>query len=533
MKTSLTGAPESARSPRSLRIPMLLEGRLTPALLVLLLAAYSLVLVVFSPLPLQDYPNHLARALAMADLMFHHGARFGQYFTYHFLFVPYVLPDLALASLVAVLGVTAASALFAVATFLSLPFALWIYLRVLRAPRDVMLLTLLLSLYLSTDQFFLMGFMTFRLSVACILVALALLEKLRETFSVPLYLSFCGVVLVGYLVHLTAPLFLLAAMSVTALLRLYQHRSRLEQEIPFFLPVAALLLWHFIGAASYRQPNDLVSELYRWGSGRSKLEGLFYEVHRYTKLYDALLGVLLLLCIIWPLRHVRERSAFARPGVLEMWLLAVTFFGIYVVLPSTYRDAALVDVRAMAFVLLFGMLALFRMLDWSPRARALDGSAVALSVLLVVLNLAYLTRHLARDAHWLTHYRAFIASLPTGGKVLPVDTVRKEGKLEPFLHAASFLLIDRGILTPYLFSGDTGAPMKYFRYRHHSYVPDDDWYTDPAAGGTLRAGVDWGTIAREYQYILITKPYDAARLHLATSPVTDNDAAAFLAINGP
>src|SRR6185312_699088 len=46
----------------------------------------------------------------------------------------------------------------------------------------------------------------------------------------------------------------------------------------------------------------------------------------------------------------------------------------------------------------------------------------------------------------------------------------------PYVHAASFVVIDRGGMTPYLFGGDDGDPMIYFRYRHRPYEPKWMWY---------------------------------------------------------
>jgi hypothetical protein len=43
----------------------------------LLLLAYLIARWVLSPMPLQDFPTHLARAVVMDDLIFHGGTRFG------------------------------------------------------------------------------------------------------------------------------------------------------------------------------------------------------------------------------------------------------------------------------------------------------------------------------------------------------------------------------------------------------------------------------------------------------------------------
>ena len=45
--------------------------------LAVLAACYAGFFMQLTSLPFQDFPNHLARAVVMADLIFHHGAQFG------------------------------------------------------------------------------------------------------------------------------------------------------------------------------------------------------------------------------------------------------------------------------------------------------------------------------------------------------------------------------------------------------------------------------------------------------------------------
>jgi hypothetical protein len=63
-------------------------GALGRTLVVGLAAAYTAIFAWLSAFSLQDYPNHLARAVAMSDLLFHVGERFGDLYQYHFAAVP-------------------------------------------------------------------------------------------------------------------------------------------------------------------------------------------------------------------------------------------------------------------------------------------------------------------------------------------------------------------------------------------------------------------------------------------------------------
>jgi hypothetical protein len=90
---------------------------------------------------------------------------------------------------------------------------------------------------------------------------------------------------------------------------------------------------------------------------------------------------------------------------------------------------------------------------------------------------------------------------------------------------SSYAVTDRAALEPYLFSGDAGHPMKYFRYRQRPPAPPQRWYN---AG--IPEPVDWRAIACSYDFLLIDKPYDPARIEVRTSPVAENASAALLAI---
>ena len=143
-------------------------------------AAYVACIVRLTSFPMQDYANHVARADVMADLLFHHGARFGQVFQVHLTPLPYVLPDLILMSAVEIFGVAAGAALFSSLVILSLPCALLFYARSCNIPRRARPFVFLLGLYLSIDWFFIAGFLAFQLSLALIVMSLALAEILAQ-----------------------------------------------------------------------------------------------------------------------------------------------------------------------------------------------------------------------------------------------------------------------------------------------------------------------------------------------------------------
>jgi len=205
-----------------------------------------------------------------------------------------------------------------------------------------------------------------------------------------------------------------------------------------------------------------------------------------------------------------------------MLALSVTFLALYFALPVRTNDALYIDIRALVPAVLFlvmGLLALPVPNDEHPRSMA--AAALPAAFLIALSNLAIIAAHFAAESAWIAGYRQIVASIPAGSRVLPVTP-----KLAtPFTHAGSAVVIDTGGVIPYLFSGDVGNPMKHFRYIHRPYAPAEGWY------GQHAASVDWGQIGCAYEYLLLIKPYDPARVGVATSPVAENSSAALVKLD--
>lgn len=484
-----------------------------------LLVAYCLVFVLLSPLPVQDFPGHLARAVAMNDLLFHDGARFGGIYHFQLEWIPYLLGDLILTAAVAVLGPTGGAAFWLVLVFVSLPAATLFYLRVRGIEPRGRTLMLLVSLYLATDWFFLMGFLSFRVAVAMLIVTLGLVELLRRRWSYTLFGLYVGAVILDYLMHLSPTIFLVAALGVTGLMRLHWRTTRLRTEMALFIPLLAVLAWHFTVAVGYREPRDPVAGPWLWGTWYSKFARIGSEFFHFVPYTDVLLVLVLAACLLarTGIPHARD---LRQPLVLELSALFVLFLAMYFALPLGYADAFYVDTRPLPLASFFFIAACLALPSQSRAALPL-----ALAALLALGNLAYLSRHFIAERAWLTQYRAVVAAIPEHGRVLPVYTHGREGSVVPFLHVSGFVSMDRAAVEPYVFAGDNGNPMKYFRYLQRPYDPPEIWY-----GDIPRDPVNWRTVARDYDFLLVTKPFDPAVFQLATRKVAENSSATLLAI---
>lgn len=488
----------------------------------LLCGAYLLIFLLLAPLPLQDYPNHLARAFVMNDLLFHDGARFGAVFEYHFLAVPYILNDWLLSLLIEFGGEQKAAAAWPAVVFLSLPCALLYYMRNLKIQREQQVLAFLLSLYLATNAFFLRGFLAFSLGLASILTVVAQVRMMRERTrpGLLLYMAYSAALAAAYLIHLTTLVFIAAAVGATALLRLRGQRSfRWRREFLIYLPIAMLMIWHFLLHDAVPGLGETENS---WGSVLAKFQHLDWDFIRFTRRSDRVLLCIGIFACVWQ-RFWRQTGTAATLQANEMALLALVFVAIYFALPPILGNATWVDVRALPLIAVFAMLACLTQLDdaLSQPRKAVIFVGIASAAVLALANLIYLASHLQRLEQKITDYRAVIAVLPKDSWVFPVYTNITERPIKSTFHAASFALIDRQALTPYLFSRNLGDPMQYFSYRNKPYAPDEDWYTDVHS-----EPVDWQAIARDYDFVLVTKPFDLRRIPISTGPIFENSAAA-------
>jgi hypothetical protein len=527
----------------------------------LICTAYIAYLFSLTSFPFQDYPNHLARGTVLADLLFENGARFGHSYGVALSPVPYVLHDLLLAGCIELFGIKTGGALFAALVFMSLPLALLFYLHVTQLAPRAKLFVFLISLYLSADGFFLMAFMGFRLALAEIIVSLALAEMLRRHWSRGLFGIYVMVLILGYLTHLTAPVFFAAVLGTSALLRVGFRATTVRREIYLLIPVGALLGLHFGVLATPHTQTSPPEYNYYWGTLHQKLQHLLFEFERFGARPALAMEIILAACLLWPVRNALHVRAFAKLSVLEPLAIAAVFLALYWVFPREYADSSYVDVRALTITALMLLLTCLNLPDASTSGRTFDTLPVlALAGLLAIGNLGYLVLHVGRDDALLAHYRDVAASIPRGATVLPIYTKHKEGEISPFLHAGSFLVADRAAVIPYLFSRDRGDPMKYFNYVKRPYMPDEDWYKeqvawDKAVEQTYEVAgrpytwrfaysktdqewkmqdltyVDWNRVACDYDFLMVTMPVEMSMVRVPTRRVRANDAAALLAVD--
>jgi hypothetical protein len=480
-----------------------------------LVTAYALFGLSLSNAPFQDLPNHLARSHIIGDLLFNQGNLFGSQFALDLQLTPYLVGDLILAALDRLVGMEWSSRIWITTSLLMLPWSAWFLLGVQGCSRRARVMGGLLSLYIATSWFFVSGFLNYEISIACVLFAYGWFLRAQASGSPRAYLCYVAVLVAGYAMHLSALIFITAAVGSTLGLAVLGRRQTLGRAIVLLLPALVLLALHF-GLTNDHAAGTFATS---WGTPASKLRRALSSVVRFDAKWELpLFGVFLLAAL----------GAFLGGGLKqnlrssgEYLLLALMFAALYVVLPLEHGGIYDVDNRALSPALLFLLFAGVRAFDTTTAGRNWQP---ALAIAVAGLNLLYLGVEVLPQNRDLTAYKNIAHEVPSSARVLPVNTRPAMGRYEAFPHAGAFITAESGALTPYLFSAPSQPNIGYFRYLHRLQAPSLFWYTrnDDV--------VNWEKVRQTYDYLLVTRPYEASRIQLPVEVVRSNDVAVLLRI---
>jgi hypothetical protein len=471
--------------------------------LALIAVAYTVLFLSLSSDPFTDAPNHLARAAIMNSLWFDPHSPFHQTFAVSHVFMPYMLPDLGLILVIRVLGFDLACPVWSTLTMLVLVFAVWFYARQMLSATWAITAALLCSWYVATNYFFILGFFSFQWGIAASLIALGALESWRRNNSTAwIALYFIASFLV-YGAHLACFAILAATIGVVGFIRTLRKHQTWIRFAAELLPFALLTVYQLL-----RVPSHLgaVGEILTHNTVKDKF-GHFVEAMFVRQNYVVDRTVLslfwgMIIAAIWFGIHKMVSPS-------RHWELAATCVLaalIYFVLPFGLGGIFYVDERALPFFFIpLLMLSLRVMEDSSPAPNHIALLLLA-CVLLAAANLGSLALFLPRQNHEVAKFREALQTIPPGKIVLPIFTRRRDGSTYPLRHAASFYAVDRNGYVPYLFSqANASGPSGYFEDLAPIYRPPQSWYMS-------RVEPDWKKVAQTYDYVVITKPWNRARI---------------------
>lgn len=486
--------------------------------------AYTAFLASCTTLPFLDLPNHATRAFLIGKLIGSH--EYDQLFQFQPHFVPYILGDLLFSAVLAWTPFYAGAACWLAFAFLLFPVALFAYVRARLGTVFSPALILFTGCYLGSNWFFLSGYLNYCLSVAFGLFALSAWEywiqnraKRKASCYYPLFalLFTCT-----YLTHLAGFFFAGAIVALAGGVRWLKKEISFRELILSGLPPGTLALLH--SAAGHLGSN--ATDLWVYRTALDKLLAVGAMFYRFDLTIDVLLGILFCGIIVTGLLCARSaHDNNERSRVQETLFTLIGLIVLYLLLPLDLGPTSDVDVRALPYLMVFALMLSCEIA--SRNACKLQKMNVAAAVL-ALLNLIFLALSLAPKEEFLAQYLHALREIPVGQRVLPVATLPDTGRIQIAQHPAEPYMTFAPGMAPYVFSENTsGDQFAYFRYVGSPYMPAIHWYQ-------RNLEIDWQKIASEYNYIIITKPFDRSRLGLVELVQTySNDAAAIFRIERP
>ena len=409
----------------------------------LLIVVAAPVLLVDLP-PLLDYPNHLARAVALAAAGTDMPA--AQIYKPRWAIIPNLGGDLVLIFLLQFLPPLAAGQTFLILVLATMVGGVIVYARVVFGRWTAWSFASPVAAY---GGLFLMGFLNFCLATGLALViAAGWTAQRRDRPKLAIAGAAAGIVVVWFC-HIAGALLcvmLIIAREVTsftgqrsAILTPREVRRRLFAVALVCLPVILLYFTADISAAETKA---------RW-AWDSKLLRAFLPAAAYYPLVDSVVALVLGATLV--LSALARRLDVDRAGAA----VALACLLIYVAAPFAAKSGTWLDVRfvAMAWLLLFACLA--------PRFEGLAGRvAIAATFGAVALKVGSIGLAWTRAEPEIAQVRAALTCVPPLSRVLVARTKgsskdprhRKLLFVPVYSHLGALALIDRGAFWPSMFT---------------------------------------------------------------------------------
>lgn len=485
-----------------------------------LILGYVVVLIFLSPLVFGDLTNALARAHVMADLFWGGGKTFGQTFYLTRALSSYIFADFVLMLLLKIFPWRVAGSLAVLLMAFGTPAAVSFYLSGKNVKREVRDLMFALTLLLSTGWFFVSGFFGYLLGLALVFTALGCLERAVEGKH-GYQFGFAICVFAISLTHLSAFLMICSLTGCSALLHLVKRDGKFQHCLPGLFALAAAVLlfltWGSPGAYVEQAPVHATLSLKFLRAG--------LPLSRFDMANDIVLFGVLGVFIMAGLNVVLRNRLWEKPAIFEFLALGALSLLIYFALPREQGTSDDIDARALPYAYLFFLCAAMAVIvPRFIRRPKLFRSMALLIPLTAYANLVYLAAELFPESNRAASIEQMIESLPRGKRLFSVSTQESHGRVQPLLHIGGAYTLLRDGLSPYIFSANFGHAMHYFHYRELPYTPSIFWYVRSAE-------INWARVRKDYDFVLVTKPFDPTRLDLQhQSKFSENRGALIAAI---
>lgn len=439
--------------------------------------------------PLVDYPDHLARGYVLHHL---HDSQqvFSGWYAADWGPNPYLVVDFLLQILQYPFGIYMAGRLLLALCVLSLPLATWIFLRQASPGNEYLALWALVVAY---NTNFLMGFLSFQLSMAlCLIVVAAWLAYLRTPrLSVWLLLSLLVTIL--YFTHIGG--FGVAGV-VLIVYTWFMRRRLLEVCHAALLFVPGALFFLYVKTLSWPSRGLDYSS---WHLS-AKVATLATPFRGYSRWID-LVALLLFAAAVCFALYKNRTATFSR-----VWfVVAAAILLVHAVLPERYGDLASIDTRFPPFAFLLAL----AIPSFGKRKAIMIYAALAV----FLIKTAYVNVRFQTEQRKLDTLAAGISVVPPHARVLacskaPLPGDHWVGHSE--YHFWAYGVISRGWISPSLFHQKGLQPL----------VLSKDIYlgADPDGSCAIDLSSDWQRLRRDYDFVWT---YDVPALAPGLRTVSD------------
>src|SRR5579863_335752 len=368
-------------------------------LFLVLLVLYVALGLYLGNAPMQDLPDHLTRAHIISDLLYDHGAAFGNHFALKLTFSPYVGGDLLFASLDKVLGTTWACRVWIATSIALLPLSVCFVLRRTAASVPAAATAGLLTLYVATDRFFIYGFANYLLSVALAFFTYGWFYSAARSGKLLAYACFVLLLLLSYVIHLTALIFIIVIGGISSVSWVLGKALSVRCAVALMVPPALLVVFQLattpamdlIGQATHAAAAAIhpAASTVSWAdAARSKIIGFGFPAERFRMTADVALFAVLIIAALLPVAASGKR-ALSTGG--EQLLIACLLALLYVITPATVGGVWYAAVRPLQYALLFLILAGVRCADLRP---GVQRAQFTLAFIVALANLAYVAAYM-------------------------------------------------------------------------------------------------------------------------------------------
>ncbi|MBA4789983.1 MAG: hypothetical protein H2042_09830 [Rhizobiales bacterium] len=482
------------------RRPADLGPRAILLLFVLLFAIVAIPVITHPVPPLSDYANHLARMHVIGQ-----GGRdpdLARFYSVEWAIIPNLMMDLVVPVIDRFTSVYAAGEIYTLGCFALITFGT---LALNRALFGLWSATPLLAFPLLYNGIFLIGVMNYIFGIGLALLALAAWVSLRGR---PLrYAVSVAFVVALFFCHLVALGVYGIGLLAFEIGRIWEHRG--EPLRPRLLSFCAAGLPFLAAAPLLAMSPTLGLSGENFWAPQGKVAGVEFIINVYYDVVAFGLTGAVAIAGVWALRHGLMRTA---PLLIPLLIVGAL---VYLAMPRTAFATYMADQR-IPTALAFMVLASVRV---DLRSRLVRRAFAVLLVLLLCIRVAEVQMMWDRLTTWTDGFRASVAKISRGSRVLVAYADPRGGGAPMDLglvHAACLAMIEKGALVTTAFTVP-GKQILRANLPYRDFVDTEDGF--PPTLEQLQVSADsptpdgpryWDLWPKhfDYVYVLYTEPGD-------------------------